>query len=757
MLVDVLTQKKELFLAKLKEKSNFAALRDQDEWEFHDLLSLLTDDEDFKQICIDKAATESAGKSFKEDIDKCIELAEQGKKTASKYFKKGVKLQAYYTKINNADRVLNVNLIHYDKSEPTRISDILQQEKDIKELNIYCNKKHEIHAYREGKKRHYKFKEGADYEMTSTWPVKCTMIMNVSSNGITEILKFNDKDFVLSEEILELIKQNDELYIQGLSLYDAVLEKGKAMAPLDVIPAANNNLQNESIVAYQDKEPEEKLDPKVDADNSLPPPINSNALIQTEVNLQHTETQPEVASQHIGIQTEINSQQITDLQNELGRAKQTIVELEKQNSDLQSESEKAKQTIEKLERQNSDLRNRFEKEEQKNTRLQTELAQKDEESTSALAELREKVHELEVVNAEEKELKSELKESKKELNHVREENSNLEDKLDSLEQLNKKMNGNQEQLSKQVLDLQKELSCSEGAIQELTNKLKSAEVEKKEVNQELTEAEQRIEALEKQTSDLEDKLEKKERGSKAEIDEIRKEFKENLERNKKELKSVHEEKRKLEDKLKVVNAGKKESEDKLKEFEESIDQVVHIMEKKEQFISNLKRQMQGLENEHKAQQESYEQEISGLKWEVEELKNELKREKEAYKQYHSLLEKENEGGDELVEMLDKLSKIIGETVDKPCSNITEHLSRVETKELIVNKLTSMKHKLTGNVSNEPDNVPPKKRKLSRSLSVDSGFDNNEENCDDCSSVLVIKSVSPIEDRKEVTRLLSVRN
>lgn len=412
-----------------------------------------------------------------------------GKKTASKYFKKGVKLQAYYTKINNADRVLNINLIHYDKSEPIRISDILQQEKDIKELNIYCNKKHEIHAHREGKKRHYKFKEGADYEMTSTWPVKdefgnvsiCTMIMNISSNGITEILKFNDKDFVLSEEILELIKQNDELYIQGLSLYDAVLEKGKAMAPLDVIPAANNNLQNESIVAYQDKEPEEKLDPKVDADNSLPPPpsINSNALIQTEVNLQHTETQPEVASQHIGIQTEINSQQITDLQNELGRAKQTIVELEKQNSDLQSESEKAKQTIEKLERQNSDLRNRFEKEEQKNTRLQTELAQKDEESTSALAELREKVHELKVVNAEEEELKSELTESKKELNHVREENSNLEDKRDSLEQLNKKMNGNQEQLSKQVLDLQKELSCSEEAIQELTNKLKSAEVEKK--------------------------------------------------------------------------------------------------------------------------------------------------------------------------------------------------------------------------------------------------------------------------------------
>ncbi|MFP3028680.1 MAG: hypothetical protein ACEY3L_21460, partial [Wolbachia sp.] len=54
-----------------------------------------------------------------------------------------------------------------------------------------------------------------------------------------------------------------------------------------------------------------------------------------------------------------------------------------------------------------------------------------------------------------------------------------------------------------------------------------------------------------------------------------------------------EEKRRLEDKLKIVNAEKKESEDELKKFEEGIDQVVRIMEEKEQFISNLKRQMLG--------------------------------------------------------------------------------------------------------------------------------------------------------------------
>ncbi|MDE5061232.1 MULTISPECIES: hypothetical protein [Wolbachia] len=258
------------FLRELKKKKNFTYVQGAfgDEWSFYDLIN----DRDFKQTYIDKAVTESVNKSFKEDIDKCIELAEQGKKAASKYFeRKDVELQAYYTETDNAHRVLNVNLINYNRSEPTRISDILQQEK---ELNIYCNKKHEIYAYQEDKKRYYKFKEGAYYGMTSTWPAKdgsgmCTMIMNVSSDGITEILKFNGEDFVSSEEILELIKQNDELYIQGLSLYDAVMKSLEKSKAADVVPTANNNLQNESIVAYQDKEPEGKLDPKVDAENSL--------------------------------------------------------------------------------------------------------------------------------------------------------------------------------------------------------------------------------------------------------------------------------------------------------------------------------------------------------------------------------------------------------------------------------------------------------------------------------------------------------
>ncbi|MDG7057428.1 MAG: hypothetical protein LKM43_04775 [Wolbachia endosymbiont of Penenirmus auritus] len=292
-------------LAELKGKNSITALRKyyQDEWEFYDLLRDLMNDEDFKQACIDKSFSESC----KKDLDHYIELANQAKKAVSKYFeRKDIELQAYYTGTNDADRVLNINLTNHDGNGPIRISDILQQEKNISELNVYCDKKHDICAYRKNKERHYKFKESAYYEMTSTWPIKdesgkvvstCIMVMNVNSDGITEILKFNDRSFTASDEVLGLIEQNHELYIQDLSLYDAVkalLEKNKAAPLPDVVPTANNNLQNnEPIRVDQDKE----LDGQGlenNADNSPVSPTNSDASTQTEVNLQQGATQQEI-------------------------------------------------------------------------------------------------------------------------------------------------------------------------------------------------------------------------------------------------------------------------------------------------------------------------------------------------------------------------------------------------------------------------------------------------------------------------------
>ncbi len=659
------------FLMLLKEESDFTAIQKayRDEWSFYDLIN----DRDFKKTYIDKAVTESANKSFKKDIDKCIKLAEQGKKAASKYLgRKGVELQAYYTETDNAYRVLNINSINYNRSEPTRMSDILQQEKDIKELNIYCNKKHEIHAHRKGKERYYEFKEGAYYEMKSTWPVKdgsemCTMIINVSSDGITEVLKFNDEDFVLSDEILELIKQNDELYIQGLSLYDAVLEKGKAA---DVVPTANNNFQNESIVAYR-KEPEGELDPKVDADNSLPPSINSNASTQTEVNLQHTETQTEVASQQMDeliLNNQMLSEKNVELKQEMSNLKKEAVELKQEieaglqvinkkhheliqeNQRLQEKLEttqaEANQTIVKLEKQNSNLQDRFEKEEQKNTELQTELAQKNEELAGVLKELQGKAQELKGVYEEKRKLKEELKivnagkkNLEKELNQARED----------AEQIMVERRQQKERLKDQLRELDQEYKVQ-------------------------VEIEQKIKESDRQDSDLQDTL-----------------GEERLKLNIEELENEYEE-----------------------------------------FPGDKVLTLELTKDEDK----------------VEELRNELEREKEKCKQ---LLEEENEWGDELVGMLDGLEEKIR-----------------------ADEQRSFNNQLTGEISNESGNAPRQKKRLSksssvdnesyvplrekttllRSLSVDSGLDSDEENCDNDLSFNIspISSIEKVAESRNVGRV-----
>lgn len=625
--------------------------------------------------------------------------------------------QAYCEEINN-NRVLNVNLIHYDKSEPTRISDILQQEKDIKELNIYCNKKHEIYAHQEDKKRYYEIKKGACYEMTSTWPVEngsrmCTMIMNVSSDGITEVLKFDGKDFVSSKEILELIKQNDELYIQGLSLHDAVmksLEKDKAA---DVVPTANNNLQNEFIRINQDKEPGENLKLECDADNSSPPfSINSNVSTQTEVNLQqiatqtevdsqqaetgtqteidsqpiatqtkvnlqHTETQPEVASQQTETQTELSLQEVaiqtevdlqhTETQTEVASQHIGIqTEINSQQiTDLQSESEKAKQRIEELERQNSDLQGRFGKEEQKNTKLQAELAQKDEKLASALAELQGKAQELksvceakgklrqelEVVNAKKEELKSELKKLKKELSQVQKES---EDKLKELEK-------EIDQAAHIMKEKEQYISNLKYQMLGLENKYKA----------QLESYEQEINKLKWEIRELENRYD---------------EFKEHV--------------------ASTVESMDREHEDEIKELEEKHDALSDI--------------------------------IADKVWEIEDLKSALQNSEKEKEFFHGQVEELSE-----------------ETVADKQKGFNDQF-----------------YTLTGNISSKSDNVPRKKIELSRSLSfnsesdnesyvplkekttlrrsssVDDGYGSDKENCDDdlSSNISPISSIEKVAER-----------
>ncbi|AZU37702.1 hypothetical protein BBB02_04225 [Wolbachia endosymbiont of Bemisia tabaci] len=580
-------------LAELKRKNSITVLEEhcQQKWEVYDLLMDLTNDENLKQAYIDL----SFNKSFKKNF---IELANQAKKAISKYFRdKDIDLRAFYVETNNSDKVLNINLINYNRSEPIRISDILQQERDISTLNIYCDKKHDIYAYRKGKERRYEFKEDAYYEMTSTWPVQdkdgktftCTMVMNVSNSGITKVLQFNGKDFESPpEEFWELIRQNEELYIQGLSLHDAVKALLKKNKNANIAPAVSNLQNNEHIVINQD----EKLK---DLENDA----KSNPILSfTSNNVSKVNTQ-QIATQAIATQTKVNSQQ---LDQKLTKAEQEIRELNELRNNLQHRLDKAEQEFEK---HNSNLQNELGEEKQKNEKL-----------ANMSTELQERVQKLESVYEKEKE--------------------DLKKRLEVA-------NAEKEELTSEVRKLQEE---SDQLLSSCIVKLKKSE-------QELMEAKQEIEALEKCNSDLQNKLEEeKQKNVKLQIgltqkDEKLENISTELQGKIQELEGAYEEKKDLKKKLEIANAEREKLKGEVNKLEEDASEnekeVERMRDEHSKSLMNLKSQMQSLDDKQNTNQEFHKQEVAQLKWKYEELKNEvelknkqIKSQEEQLRQYERL-------------------------------------------------------------------------------------------------------------------------
>ncbi|WP_264686663.1 MULTISPECIES: coiled-coil domain-containing protein [unclassified Wolbachia] len=740
-------------LAELKRKNSITVLEEhcQEKWEVYDLLMDLTNDENFKQAYIDL----SFNKSFKKNF---IELANQAKKAVSKYFRdKDIDLRAFYVETNNSDKVLNINLINYNRSEPIRISDILQQERDISTLNIYCDKKHDIYAYRKGKERHYEFKEGAYYEMTSTWPVQdkdgktftCTMVMNVSNSGITKVLQFNGKDFESPpEEFLELIRQNEELYIQGLSLHDAVKALLKKNKNANIAPAVSNLQNNEHIVINQD---EKMKDLENDAKSNPILSFTSNNV--SEVNPQ------QIATQAIATQTEVNSQQ---LDQKLTKAEQEIRELNEQRNNLQHRLEEAKQEFEK---HNSDLQNELGEEKQKNAKLQAELTQKNAKLANMSTELQERAQELEgayeekkdlkkkleVANAGKEELISELRKLHEELNQLKEEKYSLEDKLDQLEHYS---NSTKESSEQQISDLKEELLL----LKEANQMLKAKQVESE---QELVEAKQKIEELEEQCNDLqveckekEQRLEKEMSKTDERIIQLNKEQEQKIQEIYGKNKELEEKVEELKEKLKTANAEQEKRQGKLNQFEkkeEEIEEAEHMISARDKCIASYKSQIQNLENEHNAHLESDEQEADQLTWDFETLKNELELKDEQIETIRGQLRQEIE--EEIVnkyrpslelkfkEYEDEIERLIREK--KELNDKVQYLnSQVELLSPVIDQVLVNKKEVFDNNSKMFYQLTEKiddSEKKSRSLSLDSAF-----HSDHCNSLLdLISSPSKV--------------
>ncbi|QBB84122.1 MULTISPECIES: hypothetical protein [Wolbachia] len=680
-------------LAELKRKNSITVLEEyyQDKWEFHDLLMDLTNDENFKQAYIDN----SFSKSFKKDFDHYTELANQAKKAVSKYFRdKDIDLRAFYVETNNSDKVLNINLINYNRSEPIRISDILQQERDISTLNIYCDKKHDIYAYRKDKERHYEFKEGAYYEMTSTWPVQdkdgktvtCTMVMNVSNSGITKVLQFNGKDFESpTEEFWNLIRQNEELYIQGLSLHNAVkalLEKNKDA------PAVINLQNNEHIVINKDEkmkdlENDAKSNPILSFTSNNVSEVNPQQIAtqaiatQTEVNSQHTETQIEVAVQHVETQAEISSQE-TETQTKVNLQEaaiqteiavqhiETQTEIASQQARAQNLQEVATQievnlqhietqtevTVQHTETQTGIGSQETETQTEVNLQeaaVQTEVnsQQLDQNLTKAEQEIRE-------LNELRNNLQYRLEDAERKFEGLEKHNSDLQNELGEEKQKNAKLQTELTQKDEKLTnistelqeraqelegayeekkDLKKKLEIANAGKEELISELRKLHeeldqllsnciIKQKKLEQELMEAKQKNVELEKHNSDLQDRLEEKEQKN-AKLQAELTQKNEELANMSTELQEFEKANKKLKKNLEIANVELEKLEDELKQLKEREEEAEHMISEKWKDIANLKSKMGRLDDEHSKNLESHKQEVDKLKQRCEWLQDEL--------------------------------------------------------------------------------------------------------------------------------------
>ncbi|WP_250295608.1 hypothetical protein [Wolbachia endosymbiont of Oedothorax gibbosus] len=123
------------------------------------------------------------------------------------------------------------NIRFENEEKPIEISNILKASSEGKVYNISLGKDSQITASKKnGTERHYDFTGSSSCEMTINWQAKdsegnsidCSMIVKLDFGGIQSVIgkpKFGG--ITSSEEVLKLVGQNKEVFINGKTLYQA--------------------------------------------------------------------------------------------------------------------------------------------------------------------------------------------------------------------------------------------------------------------------------------------------------------------------------------------------------------------------------------------------------------------------------------------------------------------------------------------------------------------------------------------------------
>ncbi len=129
--------------------------------------------------------------------------------------------------------------IRFENEEKSiEISNILRASSEGKVYNISLGKDSQITATKKGSERHYDFTGSSSCEMTINWQAKdsegnsidCSMTVKLDSGGIQSVIgepKFGG--ITSSEEVLKLVGQDKEVFINRKTLYQAFTDMSRSV------------------------------------------------------------------------------------------------------------------------------------------------------------------------------------------------------------------------------------------------------------------------------------------------------------------------------------------------------------------------------------------------------------------------------------------------------------------------------------------------------------------------------------------------
>ncbi|WP_264718846.1 coiled-coil domain-containing protein [Wolbachia endosymbiont (group A) of Lasioglossum morio] len=374
-----------------------------------------------------------------------------------------------------------------NEEKPIEISNILRASSEGKVYNISLGKDSQITATKKGSERHYDFTGSSSCEMTINWQAKdsegnsidCSMTVKLDSGGIQSVIgepKFGG--ITSSEEVLKLVGQNKEVFINGKTLYQAFTGISKSVDDQQV--PAEEIFTKDLHISPQSPTPSSSGYSSPSTPSSRRSSISTSSEFSDEDEIFEDDMSgDEEEYEQEGLKDEVD--EIINEIEELKEGKETFAQhfaaQAKQLEDLRLERDSLRDKVNEQQRAIFERGQRIKEQEE-------ELQDKNDVIKNLNDQLKDKEGETNEAN---KELQRKLKQSEANLTVLKEKNANLENDLKKIvEGLN---DDHKKQLAEQLMETKKENNTLAETANQLSKELNELQREKEDLEREIRQLE----------------------------------------------------------------------------------------------------------------------------------------------------------------------------------------------------------------------------------------------------------------------------